>query len=84
MIRNKKLDKELEFCNNENFKIGEYIYMGMAKINEKTVCISVGYKIDYAIKKAQEFAQLINKINFYKVNKVKVGELQPVDSFIIK
>lgn len=84
MTKNKKLSNELEFCNSNNFKIGEYLYMGMAKVKGKTVCISVGYKIDYAIKKAQEFIQLLEKIDFYKINKVKVGELKPMDSFMIK
>lgn len=78
-----KLEKELAFCKDKDFKIGEYLYMGMAKVKNKTVCISVGYKIDYAIKKAKEFSVLISGVNFYKVNKVKVGELAPMNSFII-
>ena len=32
-------------------KLGDYIYMGMGKCKEQTVCMSVADKIDYCIKK---------------------------------
>lgn len=78
-----KINKEITLYDQEGFKLGEYIYMGMAKCKGNTVCISVGYKIDYCIKKATDFSKLLPSINFYKVNKVKVGELVPCDEFFI-
>jgi len=44
--------------------------------------LSVAYKIDYCVKKAQEFANTSNgNIVFYKINKIKVGELEPIDTY---
>ena len=63
-------------------KLGGYIYMGMGKCKEQTVCMSVAYKIDYCIKKAKQFEELVGgEVKFYKVNKVKVGELEAQESF---
>ena len=56
--------------------------MGMGKCKEETVCMSVAYKIDYCIKKAKQFEELVGgEVKFYKVNKVKVGELEAQESF---
>lgn len=49
---NQKIEKEIEFCNNPDFKVGEYLYMAMAIIEKNPYCIGVGYKIDYVIKRA--------------------------------
>lgn len=77
------LKQEMEVPNTPDFTLGEYIYMGMAKLKGKTVCISIGYKIDYSLKKAILFSQLDDNISFYKINKVKVGELTPITEFLI-
>ena len=37
-------------------KLGEYIYMGMGLVDKHRVCISVGYNLDYAIKKAEQLS----------------------------
>ena len=81
-----RIKKELDLYNREYFKLGEYLYMGMAKLNGKdnTVCISVGYKIDYCIKKGKQFVKLNkapNSLVFYKINKVKIGELESCEDF---
>ena len=56
--------------------------MGMGKCKEQTVCMSVAYKIDYCIKKAKQFEELVGgEVRFYKVNKVKIGELEAQESF---
>ena len=56
--------------------------MGMGKCKEQTVCMSVAYKIDYCIKKAKQFEELVGgEVRFYKVNKVKVGKLEAQESF---
>jgi hypothetical protein len=75
---------ELELTKHKDFILGEYIYMGMGKCNGATVCMSVAYKIDYCVKKAQEFEAASHDIDFYKVNKIKIGELEPCDEVIIK
>ncbi len=74
---------EMNEINSPDFKLGEYIYMGMAKCNAETVVISVAYKIDYCYKKAIEFESLDNNIIFYKINKVRVGELEQCKEFYI-
>ena len=73
-------DDELDFINSPDFKLGEYIYMGMAKdFTDTTRCISVGYKIDYCYRHAKEFAELFpDKLKFTHINKVKVGDLSPI------
>jgi hypothetical protein len=78
-----KYIQELEYIDSEEFILGEYIYMGMGKVADKNVCISVGYKIDYAFKKAAEFVKLANNVKFESINKVKVGELEKCEKFIV-
>lgn len=80
-----KIHKEFDINQSNTFKLGEYIYLGMAKLKGVTVVISVAYKIDYCIKKARLFVNLSSDdtIIFYKINKVKVGELEAIDSFLI-
>ena len=56
--------------------------MGMGKCKEQTVCMSVAYKIDYCIKKAKQFEELVGgEVRFYKVNKIKIGKLEAQESF---
>ena len=44
--------------------------------------MSVAYKIEYCIKKAKAFEKLSNGVaTFIKINKVKVGELEALESF---
>jgi tartrate dehydratase alpha subunit/fumarate hydratase class I-like protein len=77
--------KELELTKHKDFILGQYIYMGMGKCNGITVCISVAYKIDYCIKKAQEFVTASNgNVVFYKINKIKIGELEKSDELLFK
>lgn len=69
----------------EEFKLGEYIYMGMGKCAGETVCISVAYKKDYCIKKAEKFQKLSGGlVAFTKVRKIKVGELEAEQEFNTK
>jgi len=82
-IEQTKYNKELQYIDSEEFILGEYIYMGMGKVSDKSVCISVGYKIDYAFKKATEFIKLVDNVKFESINKVKVGELEKCEKFII-
>jgi len=74
---------EMDEINSQDFVLGEYLYMGMAKCSNATVVISIGYKIDYCYKKAMEFQALNENIVFYKINKVKVGELKKCKEFLI-
>lgn len=75
--------EEMDEIRSTGFKLGEYLYMGMAKIKGQTVCISVGYKIDYCYNKAMQFQELCSDVSFYKINKVKVGELEKNKEFLI-
>lgn len=75
--------KEVALSQNPNFKLGEYLYMGMAIIKNKRVCISVAYKIDYCIKKALEFTSIDKNITFTHINKVRTGELERCEKFLI-
>ncbi len=84
MTEQTKYLQELEHINSEEFILGEYIYMGMGKIEGKSVCISIGYKIDYAHKKAIEFTDMVSNVEYDSINKVRVGELERCEKFIIK
>lgn len=57
------------------FSTGQYIYMAMATINNKQVCIATAYKIDYCLKKALQFIQEVPDLQLTHINKVKIGEL---------
>ena len=73
---------EVQFTRSVEFRLGEYLYMGMGIVKNQRVCIAVAYKIDYCIKKAKQFEELVGgEVTFYKVNKVKVGELEAQESF---
>ena len=80
---NPKLEKEIVWVNSDEFVLGEFIYMAMALVKGKRVCIAVAYKIDYCIKKAREFEKLDSNVIFTHVNKVRVGELMECDKFKI-
>ena len=78
---NSEIIDEVQFTRSENFRLGEFIYMGMGKVREQTVCISVAYKIDYCIKKALQFEEADRNVKFTHINKVKVGELERCKKF---
>ncbi|GAB3414063.1 hypothetical protein [Niabella aquatica] len=72
---------ELALINSSAFKLGEYIYMGMGKLNGRTVCISTAYKIDYCMKKALQFTEEDANVVFDHINKVRIGQLEPCQRF---
>lgn len=80
---NLKIEKELEYIQSDSFVLGEYIYMAMGLIKDHRVCIAVAYKIDYCIKKANQFVELSTEVKFTHINKVKVGQLEACDRFEI-
>ena len=62
--------------------LGQYIYMGMGKVNGHRVCMSVAYKLDYAVKKTLQSERASkHDVLFDKVNKVKIGCLEAETSF---
>lgn len=71
----KEIQQELDYIKSDEFRLGEFIYMGMGKVGEHEVCMSVGYKIDYAIKKAKQFEEADPNVKLTHINKVKVGKL---------
>lgn len=76
-----EIQNEIDLLQNEDFILGEYIYMGMGLVNEHRVCISVAYKINYCIKKALQFLENDKNVTFTHINKVKVGELEACKKF---
>lgn len=60
----------------ENSDERSKMYMGMCKIDEHRTCISVGYTIQYAVKKALQAIEAIgiDKTAFDKIHVVKFGE----------
>ena len=78
---NARIEQELTHINSPEFKLGEYIYMGMGVVAGHTVCLSVAYKIDYCIRKAYQFEFYDNNVKFTHINKVKVGELTATEKF---
>ena len=79
-----RIQQEKELSLNDDFRLGEYIYMGMGLVDEHRVCISVGYKIEYCIKKAKQFEEADSNVKFTHVNKVRVGELEACEKFEIE
>ena len=79
-----RIQQEKELSLNDDFCLGEYIYMGMGLVGEHRVCISVAYKIEYCIKKAKQFEEADPNVKFTHVNKVKVGELEACEKFEIE
>lgn len=75
MIDAATIQNELNLNNSADYKPGAYIYMGMGKLKGRTVCIAVAYKIDYCIKKSEQFVKDDPNITFDHINKVKTGEL---------
>lgn len=79
-----QIQREIDAVSLPNFRLGTYIYMGMGLVNGHRVCISVAYKIDYCIKKAEQFVQAEPNITFTHINKVKVGELEACQRFLVE
>lgn len=75
------IKQEMIYNFSKDFKLGEYIYMGMGLVGEHRVCISVAYKIDYCIKKANQFVEVDSNVKFTHINKVKVGETSACKRF---
>lgn len=70
-----EIQQELDYIKSDEFRLGEFIYMGMGKVGDHEVCLSVGYKIDYALKKARQFEEADPNVKLTHINKVKVGKL---------
>lgn len=79
-----EIQTEIHFNSSENFTLVQYIYMGMGVINNHRVCISVGYKINYCLKKALQFTQNDANVIFTHINKVKIGETQECKKFLVR
>lgn len=77
------ISDEIEFNNHISYQLGSYLYMGMAIKKEKKVCIAVAYKIDYCIKKIDEFLSIDSDITFSHINKIKIGETKSCQKFYI-
>lgn len=79
-----KIELELKHIASDDFKLGEYIYLGKGiTSNDRSVVLSIGYKIDYAIKKAIQFETEEKSLHFTHISKVRVGELKTCERFII-
>lgn len=70
-----EIQQELDYIKSNEFRLGEFIYMGMGRVGEHEVCMSVGYKIDYTLKKARQFEEADPNVKLTHINKVKVGKL---------
>lgn len=75
------IQSEANKCLSPDFVVGQYLYMGMGMVNHHRVCISVGYKIGYCIKKALQFEKEDSLVKFTHINKVKVGEVEACEKF---
>ena len=64
--------------------LGKYIYMGMGTCRGHIICLSIGYNLDYATKKALQFQSLLpNDIQFDSVNQVLIGQTSKMRKFTI-
>lgn len=78
-----EIQKERDFNASESFQLGEYIYMAMGQVGDHRVCIGIGYKIGYCLKKAVQFIQVDDNVQFTHINKVKVGDMKACQKFLI-
>lgn len=78
-----EIQQELDYIKSDEFRLGEFIYLGMGKVGDHEVCMSVGYKIDYALKKAKQFEEADPNVKLTHINKVKVGKLVKEKKFEI-
>lgn len=78
-----KLYQELNDNKKESFKKGEFLYIGKASLNEKTIILSVGYTLESAMKQAREALNLHANPNIENVRIVKVenGSTEPINTF---
>ncbi|MFV0540060.1 MAG: hypothetical protein ACK5MZ_02330 [Aestuariibaculum sp.] len=67
----------------ENYKLGSNLYLGMAQIKDKKVCIAVAYKIKYCIKKIDQFIALEPNVSFSHISKIKTGETKANSKFYV-
>lgn len=76
-----KILDEIKFNTYTDYKLGDWLYLGMAEKNGKKICISVGYTLNYCIKKSNEFLELDDDISFLHISKIKTGEKTACDKF---
>ncbi|MGB6092666.1 MAG: hypothetical protein WBF83_02785 [Moheibacter sp.] len=76
-----KILDEIRFNTYCKYKLGDWLYPGMAKKNGKKICISVGYTLNYCIKKSNEILELDDDISFLHISKIKTGEKSACDKF---
>ncbi len=65
----------------DSYQLGSYLYLGMANKNQKKVCIAVAYRLNYCIKKIDEFLALDPEIDFLHISKIKIGETKACQKF---
>ena len=76
----KEEDKPCPAC--ESQEEIEFLYMGMGYCNDHMVCMSVGYNLDYAVKKAMQFEIASGgKAKFESVNEVRIGDTEKFGSW---
>jgi hypothetical protein len=76
--------KEMELNRQPDYVLGSNLYLGMAYVGDKKVCISIGYTLTYCIKKANEFIAVSPNIRFAHVSKVKTGEKVACEKFYLE
>lgn len=76
-----KILDEIRFNTYTDYKLGDWLYLGMAEKSGKKICISVGYTLNYCIKKSNEFLELDDDISFLHISKIKTGEKIASDKF---
>ena len=75
-LMTEEIQKEREYNASEEFRLGEYIYMGMGLVGDHRVCIAVAYKIGYCVKKSLQFILADSNVKFTHINKVRVGDTE--------
>lgn len=83
-IMTEEIQQERVYNKDVDFRVGEYLYMGMGLVGEHRVCISVAYKIGYCVKKALQFVDADPNVEFTHINKVRVGDLEACQRFELK
>lgn len=83
-LMTEEIQKEREYNASEEFRLGEYIYMGMGLVGDHRVCIAVAYKIGYCVKKSLQFVLADSNVRFTHINKVRVGDTEACQRFEVQ
>ena len=77
------IKNEIATCLRPDYPLGKFLYLGMARKNGRKVCVAVAYKMNYCIKKLDQFLSEDTSLELDHISKIRVGELKACTKFKI-